>query len=405
MSLPDSAEEQLRKVETAQPFHDQIVTRYKKRFDAFEGRMAKSSDAAQWQSQLHPPYLNHIVETSIAALVDDQLRFKVTPKPRLYSPQEWETAVLGAKAHEDLHKQQMARDRFDEQQRPIALIAAVNGWSVAKTFWRNEVAPKKHLEVVESAPPELQMLGHSVPKLVTKSSVETVFDGPVTEAVDPRDFYWEEAATHLDKSAWVAHAVWLTLDDIKALGKKGVYDAKAVAEIQNPSDAPPKDGIEAEREKRSREKGRIEVLEIWDRAKGTVTTIGARRVLLRQRDWPFWHNQYPFVVFSTQPYPFSVQGVSVVDKLMHLQDATWDLMNQRHDNVRFLNNAISMIRADIDDPDLPYEPGAQWFLDDPTMVQMWTPDPQAAQLSMPAEATLEDGHAEPCWRASVHVDE
>jgi hypothetical protein len=101
--LPDSAEQALRRVETSQQFHDQIVTLYKKRFDAFEGRMC-----AQWQSQLHPPYLNHIVETSIASLVDDQLRFKVTPKPRLYSGQEWEIAVIGAKAHEDLHKQQMA---------------------------------------------------------------------------------------------------------------------------------------------------------------------------------------------------------------------------------------------------------------------------------------------------------
>jgi hypothetical protein len=93
-----------------------------------------------------------------------------------------------------------------------------------------------------------------------------------------------------------------------------------------------------------------------------VTTIGGRRVVLRERDWPFWHGQYPFVVFSTQPYPFSIQGVSMVDKLMHLQDAAWDMMNQRHDSTRFLSNAIAIIQSDVDDPDLPYEPGAQWFL-------------------------------------------
>jgi hypothetical protein len=38
----------------------------------------------------------------------------------------------------------------------------------------------------------------------------------------------------------VAHAVWLTLDDIKALAKAGKYDQKAVDELQNPTDAPPK---------------------------------------------------------------------------------------------------------------------------------------------------------------------
>jgi hypothetical protein len=150
------------------------------------------------------------------------------------------------------------------------------------------------------------------------------------------------------------------------LGKKGIYDQSEVERLQKPVDLVGKSTVEQDREKRSREKGRIEVLEIWDRARGKVTTIGGRRVVLRERDWPFWHGQYPFVVFATQPFPFSIQGMSIVDKLMHLQDAVWDLMNQRHDNVKFLNNAIAIVRADIDDPDLPYEPGAQWFLEDPT---------------------------------------
>jgi hypothetical protein len=195
-NLPDTAEQALRKVEAAGQFHDALVSAYKKRLDAFQGRMDKLASAAQWQSSLHPPYLNHIVETTVASLVDDQIVFKVTPKPRLYDAMEWEKAIVGAKAHEALHRQQMARDRFSEQQRPLTLIAAVNGWSVAKTFWRNEVAPKKRLEVVNGAPDEISHLVH-VPKLVERTAVETVFDGPVTEAVDPRDFYWEEAAPHL----------------------------------------------------------------------------------------------------------------------------------------------------------------------------------------------------------------
>jgi hypothetical protein len=288
-----------------------------------------------------------------------------------------------------LHRQQLANDRFNEQQRPIALIAAVNGWAVAKTFWRNEVGKKKRLVVTNGAPPELQALGVNIPKLEERETVETIFDGPVTQAVDTPDFYWEEAASHLDNSAWCAHATWLTLDDIQAGAKAGRYDQAAVDELINPTDTPTKGSVEDAREKRSRKKGRIEVLEIYDRAKKTVTTIAARKVLLRgPKPWPFWHGQYPFVVFSTQPFPFSVQGSSVVDKLSHLQEAVWDLMNQRHDNVKFMNNAIAIVRADVDDPDLPYEPGAQWFLEDPTAVQMWSPNPIAAQVSLPAEEIL-----------------
>lgn len=384
--LPDSAQKALKCVETSQQFHDTIVRNHEKRFKAFLGHMDQSSEAAQWQSQLHPPYLKHIVETSVASIVDDAFAFKVKPKPRLYSPQEFEIATVGAQAHEDLHRQQLANDRFNEQQRPLALIAAVDGWSVAKTFWRNEVGPRKRLVVEDAAPPELAALGVRIPKLVERQSVETIFDGPVTEAVDTPDFYWEEAAAHLDKAAWCAHAVWLTLEDIQAGAKAGRYDQSAVDELSKPADMASATSVEQEREKRSRKKGRIEVLEIYDRASKTVTTVAGRKVLLRgPRPWPFWHGQFPFTVFATQPFPFSLQGSSIVESLMHLQEAAWDLMNQRHDNVKFLNNAIAIIRADVDDPELPYEPGAQWFLEDPTQVQMWSPNPIAAQVSLPAE--------------------
>lgn len=389
--LPDTAEKALRTVEAGQQFHDRIVTAHEKRFRAFEGKMERFSDAAQWQSQLHPPYLNHIVETHVSSLVDDQFAFRVKPKPRLYSPAEFERATLGAKAHEDLHRQQLANDRFNEVQRPLAVIAAVNGWSVAKTRWKNEVAPRKRLIVENAAPRELlaQFPDAHIPKLVERETVETIFDGPETCAIDTPDFYWEEAAPHLDQAAWCAHATWMTLDDIQALAKKGVYDQSAVAELSRPTDTPNPSSVEQDREKRSRKKGRIEVLEIYDRASKTVTTVAGRRVLLRgPKAWPFWHGQFPFVVFATQPFPFSVQGSSIVDKLMHLQEAVWDVMNQRHDNLKFLNNAIAIVRADVDDPDLPYEPGAQWFLDDPAAVQMWTPNPVAAQVSLPAEQIL-----------------
>lgn len=390
--LPDSAQKALQTVELSQAFHDKIVASHERRFRAFEGHMAQSSQAAQWQSQLHPPYLNHIVETHVSSIVDDTFSFRVKPKPRLYGPQQFELALLGAKAHEDLHKQQLANDRFNELQRPLALIAAVDGWSVAKTRWRNEVGPKKRLVVENGAPAELlaQFPDAHIPKLVEKETIETLFDGPETEAVDTPDFYWEEAAPHLDKSAWCAHAVWMTLDDIKAGAKAGRYDAGAVAELSKPTDMADKSSVEQEREKRSRKKGRIEVLEIYNRADKTVTTIAGRKVLLRgPKPWPFWHGQFPFVAFSTRPFPFSVQGSSIVEKLMHLQEAVWDVMNQRHDNLKFLNNAISMVRVDVDDPDLPYEPGAQWFLEDPTNgVKMWSPDPTAAQISLPAEQIL-----------------
>lgn len=382
--LSDVAEQALRKVEESQGFHDDLVNTVEQRWRQFEGVLDRASEAAQWQSQLHPPYLHHIVESTVAGLLDDRLTYKITPKPRLYNPGEYELAKQGAKAHDILFREQLKADRFNEFQRPYVLDAAVVGVGCAKTFWRNDVAPKKRL---------VTSFDNGVPKLVETSRVESVFDGPVTEAVDMRDMYWHEAAVSAEKSRWIAQAVWMSYPDLLKLANRGVYDVEAVRGLEKPAD-PSSSGnstIEQDREKRGRLKDMIEVLEIWDRETMTVISIGGRKTELRpqQRAWPFWHREYPFTFTSLQPFPRSLRGMSVVQKLAHLQEMTWDLMNQRIDNVRFLNNFIQILRADIDDPDqYPFEPGAQWFMDNPTDVTQWAPNPAVTQISLPAEQML-----------------
>lgn len=387
--LTDEATKALAAVEKSVAFHDEFVRRAEDRWDSFEGRLRHNMDAAQWQSQLHPPYLNHIVETTVAGLLEDRLQFRVRPKPRMWNPGEYEQASGGARAHEMLFRSQLGADRFNEFQRPFVLSAAVTRLGVAKTFWKKDVRPVKRLEVVNAAPPDLQTLGAFIPQLQQVERKEAIFDGPVTEAVDPRDFYWHEAAVSLDKARWVAHAVWMSLEDLKKLQKDGVYEN--VDQLESPSDGT-EDEVERRREERGRKKDMIEVLEIWNRETSRVVTLAARKTVLRARDWPFWHQQYPFVVASLQPFPFSLQGMSIVEKLAHLQEATWDLMNQRHDNLRLTNNMITAISLDmIDDIDaLVYEPGARWPVSGNAQqaVQPIVPDTTPTQISLPAENIL-----------------
>jgi hypothetical protein len=108
-----------------------------------------------------------------------------------------------------------------------------------------------------------------------------------------------------------------------------------------------------------------------------------------QRPWPFWHQQYPFVSMSLAPFPFSIQGLSLVEKLAPMQDAYWDLLNQTFDNNKLINNAIIIMASDYDDPDsFEYAPGAVNTADRPDQVVMWQPEYQIAQVAQPLMEAL-----------------
>lgn len=387
--LNDAAHLALRKLEASQPYHDQKCERIKKQDEAYEGILHPLSEAAQWRSQLHPPMLNHTLETALTMLVDDEKDFDIRPTAKHYDDQGWQDALDGAKAHKDLFKQQMIADHYDEIERPFILQAAIRRMSVAKTFWREEKRSEKSLVSKKLLP----FLGPISPIRMRETTNErTVFDGPVTEIVDLRDFYWNEAATSLDNSRWAAHAVWMSGADLMKMARDGKYDQAAVEMLLRPSEengsssqqTPEGTDIELEREKRGRKNGLYEVLEMWDRDTMTLHVLGGRRVLLYQGDWPYWHLDYPFVTMSLAPFPFSLQGLSLVEKLAPMQEAYWNLLNQTFDNVQLINNAIILLAADFDDPDsFEYAPGAVNTVDDPKQVEMWQPNVNLAQVAMP----------------------
>ena len=343
--------------------------------------MKPNSEAAQWMSQLHPPILNHSIEVAMPMLIDDDIRFKITPKPRLWKPGEYDAAAEGAKVHEILFKYQMQEDHFDEFQRPFVLQAAINRVSIAKTYWRRDERQVKSLQVK----PMIPGIGKLSPvRLREVEKKEMFFDGPVTEVVDLRDFYWNEAAVSLERAKWCAHAVWMSHADIQKLADQGFYDQAAVALLRDTEGqlASNATEIEQDREKRSRRNGLIEVLEIYDRDTMEAYTLGSRRVLLHQGDWPFWHQQYPFTEMSLAPFPMSIQGLSLVEKLADMQIAYWDLLNQTRDNVKLINNAIVLMASDYDDQDsFEYAPGAVNTTDRPDQVVMWSPNVNIAHVA------------------------
>jgi len=64
-------------------------------------------------------------------------------------------------------------------------------------------------------------------------------------------------------------------------------------------------------------------------------------------------------------------------------------MNQRLDNLQLLNNAIAIIRSDVDDPDaFEFAPGERWLVDDINQVKFLETPPITAELALQAESGI-----------------
>jgi len=270
--LNERAEQALRTVERDNAFHDEKCRRILTQQRAYEGILTRDKPAAEWESKLHPPLLNHALETAMTMLVDSDMKFKITPSPKEYKGSTWQDAVAGADANEALFRRQMGQggDRFNEFLRPYVMNAAINRVSIAKTHWVLDKREVKFLSTKQIFP----FLGqHSPVRMKESEQVTTLFNGPVTEAVDLRDFYWNEAAVSLDVARYTAHATWVSGPDLQKKAKDGIYSQAAVDMLVQDDDnggkqTPDGNEIELDRERRGRKNGLYEVLEVWDRDTG-----------------------------------------------------------------------------------------------------------------------------------------
>ncbi len=399
-------------LEECKGFHSDLITQVEKRYNAYKGVVEVVSDAAQWTSKLYPPYIMHIVETSLSSMVDDKLRFRIRPRATLdtyFDQAQAARAVMGAEAHQILFDWQVKQSKLQRELRPFMLQNAIAGLTVAKTFWTSREERRRQMVPVTEAlldefdqpmvDPFGQPLMHTRMEMKTKPTV--VYDGPVTEVRDVHDFMWHESATKLENARYIVDRVWMSPEDFwdgfqgdePIYGPdRGGWTEKQCREVMGAS----KDYTDEYgsrwgqgRNVRRVDKDLIEVCEVWDNITGEVTTIVNRAVLASHKKFPFHFETPPFAACTTQSDLFKVVGVSQVEKVMDLQEMVWDVSNQRMDNLRLINNAIFFFRPDLEDPDsYEFEPGAQWAVEDPTQVGQWAPNPLPAEISLGAEALL-----------------
>lgn len=376
--------------------HDVFAGNLRGYYKAFRGEIDRRSKAAAWTHKLNPRYVNHIVETTLASLLDERLRFKVRPRARLYEPGEFDEQKAGADALQILLDFQLAADRFAEKQRWFVLQNSIAGVTAMKVYWRHTTKKKKrHGEEIRviTDPYTGEPIGEVAVPTITET-LDSVYDGPCAEVCNVADLIWDPAATSVENCRIITHRVWKTYDECLQMQKLGLW--KNVEDLKGAEDK------SAERTEWSlpseqtsvHNSKRIEILEIWRRgADGIkVTTIGNGSVELAHKDNPYWHGEMPFVIASTQPDLFRIGGMSQVERIMALQEALWTILNQRLDNLSLVNTGIVMFNETmVDNPNaLKFGPLERWAINGPLdqAVQMWSPDPIPAQISIPAESNL-----------------
>lgn len=402
--LDRKAEEVLSCFSDRKPFQERLVERYDRNRKAYMGVIERESKALDYEYNggitTHPPYLNQIVEGVVANLVDDRVRCMVRPSPRMASPDEVQRLIEGAKAHEILLSFQADRMCLTEKQREWILQAEIVGFSPAKVYWKQEKGTRKQrtwVPYTDQFGEHLQNPDGSYQYSVQEQEKSTMLvDDPEFEVCDARDFMWQEGATSIENS-WVIHRVYMTIEQLKALEKVGVYKdvdkldvvgsekRKRALETTAPDDF---NRLERELWNEDRAKGHVEVLEYWSSDGSEYVTVGNRRVLLASGKNPYWHGRKPFVILSTAPDLKRIGGVTIVDKVSPIQELLWRFQSQRLTAVELANNPIIFHDPSVNPDDIgDLEPGKLIPLQK-EMVHWFVPDPATGAVSLQSEELL-----------------
>jgi hypothetical protein len=396
---PALVEEVQKKLGDAMKSHATFVRRYEQSERAYQGMLSVASDAAKWRHKLAPPYAFNLIETIVCNTVEMGLRFDTRPAPHANMGLEEATQMLAqAEAVGDLLRHEHRVDEMDYKQRPLFLCASIGGTGVGKTYWNYVEGSVKRqgVKMVQAGDPEAG-LSLEVPVITEVEERNVIRDHSTFEVVDPRDFILHESARSLQPlepggAQHLFHRCWYSFEQLKMM--EGAGYLKNVDVLKD--HALDFSGEYSDRAREvwdvDRSKDLIEVLEYWCFKNGQVyrSLIGNKAVLLRDEEAnPFWHGGYPFVLSSSMPQPFSPRGKSDIELIEALQEVLWEMMNQRLDNIELINNAILLIRSDVEDPEaFEHYPGARWPTDGkPSDTADWLMPPyQLAEITTHAEA-------------------
>lgn len=380
--LSESASAALKGFEEDSKSHDLWVARVDRWYRSWRGVLERNSQADDWRSKLHPPYILQIIETLCAGVLDPNPTWKVRARQRMTTADELHSIAEGAKALEILLSSQRDSDLMVLKQRAHRLQGLIAGMSVWKTRWTLEERLATKTRKVEG----FDEYGWPAEVDEEYEAAVPTKDDPSVECVDVRDWIPHESARDVATAKRITHRVWLSYEDLQELQRQGVY--RNVADLKETrSFADSLASRETDLFQVDRTKDLIELLEIWQ-DDGKVITIANREVELSNRKNPFDHGKYPFIACAPVPDLFRMQGISIVELVEDLQEMLWTLQNQRLDNLELLNNLVIKVREGSMFETPVFAPGEQWLMDDLSAAEVLQMPTFPAEISLQSEGLI-----------------
>ena len=204
-----------------------------KRADAYHAVV--EAQAESWYSKLYPPYVMHIVETTLASMVEDRLDGRVKPRltlEGLFDPGGEDARRPGREGARGADRR--GRTKHAQVHRRAAALPAAAGHrrrsrSRRRTGSRS-TERRRRMVVGRRAPARrLRRADHrtrhraaeTAPQLKEEEGYITTYDGPWTEVIDVHDFFWEESALSLTKSRYLIHRIRISRDELERGFKEG----------------------------------------------------------------------------------------------------------------------------------------------------------------------------------------
>jgi len=374
-------------------WHNSFIKRVDRRYEAWRGMLPENAKPpAGWRSNQHPPFLINIVEGMLASLEEQNPTWEVFPRSIPEMDMEEALATIdSSELASYLIGHQMRVDGFTEKTGPLAHQDLIAGLTVAKVYWlKKEIRHKTYGEVPTLIYDETGGTIDIANSIEENETMMVVRDDPTLEVRDVRDFMYPESAISIETAPWVIDRTFVTNDTLERMQELGVYKNVKYMKLAKMDDQNiGQSGATSEREQRlrnaDRTRGLNEIIELWTDEK--VVTLGNGQVLLRNEPNPFAHGRKPFVICSAIPDLFQIPGLSVIEGLASMQEMLWTLTNLRLDATRIASNVITLIRADVDDPEqYEWAPEAQWMVPDPNAVKVMDMAPVAAAAASTLQA-------------------
>lgn len=356
----------VRCIQDAEKNHAVLAREWQRMYEVYVGKpddrkLRRRRQAADWRNKLFIPHAFQQVETLLPEFMVEDPNFEVVPREA--SDQDRAGTVQA------LLDYQLDRDRYAEKRMRAVKKAIVFGACPVKVTWAYEV---KRLKVRNQMSAEERaaalLAGEDVPAFVEQDV--TLRDDPTMIVVDPFDFMWDPAATTIDDAQYVLHRSWLTADQLRAKERAGLYEGVSDHLASSGKDAKGS-GMgdwakrlfsETDDERDARRGDRHEVIEKWTRDR--LMVIVDRRVIVRDVPNPYWHNQIPFVMVTTQSDIDKVTGLSEVWSIAPLQEALWKKQNAQYDAVDLTLDPPLAI-GDARHSEVQFRPGARIITDNP----------------------------------------